>query len=53
MFDNFNENIKNETIILIWIICGQIEICFFQVIQKGAFVKVLTVSLVKQSLGQA
>ena len=31
-FDNLNESLGNEAIILIWIICWQVEICFFQVI---------------------
>ena len=31
-FDNLSESISNEAIILVWIICWKLNICFFQVI---------------------
>ena len=45
-FGNLNESISNETIILIWIICGQFDICFSQVICKGISIKVFKVTVV-------
>ena len=44
-FGNLNESIGNETITLIWIICGQFDICFSQVICKGISIKVFKVTV--------